>query len=1336
MWRHHAIRLGRSFWRILLLLLLLIVLVSLPILAILGSETGSRWVLEQGLGVQKTLTMRYQSGTFLGGLELADVHLKTSKLDLQIRHVLARWSLLQLLRAEIQLEQLQVQGASLHLLTPPTHQPTHLPILVIPVRVVLHDVRLEQAELWSYGATRPQTLDRLTLKGYWVGARLRLHDLQADQAVIGHLQLKGSVRMIGNYPVEATGRLTYKPFQAQGWQPVDLQLSKEIANLDVKLASKGPLTATASGHIQPLLPDLPYRARLQWQPLSLPWWPEQALASRGGNLEVTGDKHGLRALGQAQLSGKQLPPGQYEVKGATNWQSATIDYFKFNGLGGKLQASGDVNWHEGIAWKLSAQLQQIDLARQWPVPRMALPVLTGKLESKGRATAKGSEVTASARLAGGESWDVQEKGNSWLWDLKSAQQVQARWSNVARDVPGLESLRSGKGALDFKGSLKDYRLTLGTDLQSPRLPAGQWAGEISGGDRHINIEHLDYNGDAGHLNVAGELDVGPVLSWQGALVLGDFSTAWLSENWSGQFTGHLTGRGQWGQQVREIHIEESHLTGSLREQPLLVDGPVDVRLPEGHWPEVWSHGLKAAWGENEVQATGGLRAGQWDLQSRLQLRNVTALVPQLQGSVQGTLALKGEERLPDVQADLSGERFGVPALRAHDFSLQAEMLRLGEAQSQITLHANGMTTAGGASYGAVNATLAGTREAHHLQWQAGDEQLKANGTLTGGLNAETFDWKGALETGQVVLPSMTWQQDQPAAMAWSQTSHQLQLAPHCWSSAEAHLCSKEEMLVGPVGKIDLSLEGLRAERLASLMPEGLRVTGLIAGGVRGGWREGEHPALTGELHADKGELQLTRDEPLPPLVLGYDRVALTLEAAEQLHLQFDLVSADIGQGRMLAELNPYDETRALSGTVSLKGLRLDVFQPFFPALSTLAGAVSADGRLQGTLRQPEFWGSVQLADGEVALHQLPVHIHDINSRIDVKGNAADINGSMKSGEGTANLTGHADWAEQPRLTLGLKGERFELRQQPQLLAEIDPDLNLVVVPGQIDLTGTVRVPMGRLNLKPLTDKAVPLSSDVRIVSTEEGERARIVSATQNWVVNADISVLLGDDVFFHGYGVNGRLMGGLRLRQQGKRGLEANGEVELDKDSRYDAYGQRLQIRRGRLIFAGNLTQPGLDVEAVREIDSKVVGVRVEGRANAPEATLFSDTAMSQEEIISYLVLGRPLDTSGKAEGGNGNLAAAAAAIKLGATGGAGLTTQIGETLGITDLAVDAEGSGDDTQFTVSGYLSPKLYLRYGVGIFTPVNSATIRYKINAKLYLEAVSSLENAIDLFYNLRF
>jgi translocation and assembly module TamB len=69
-------------------------------------------------------------------------------------------------------------------------------------------------------------------------------------------------------------------------------------------------------------------------------------------------------------------------------------------------------------------------------------------------------------------------------------------------------------------------------------------------------------------------------------------------------------------------------------------------------------------------------------------------------------------------------------------------------------------------------------------------------------------------------------------------------------------------------------------------------------------------------------------------------------------------------------------------------------------------------------------------------------------------------------------------------------------------------------------------------------------------------------------------------------------------------------------------------------------------------------------------------------------------------------------------------------------LAVDAEGVGNDTQVNVTGYITPDLYLRYGVGVFTPVNKLTLRYQINRRLYVEASSALEKAVDVFYNWRF
>ena len=182
-----------------------------------------------------------------------------------------------------------------------------------------------------------------------------------------------------------------------------------------------------------------------------------------------------------------------------------------------------------------------------------------------------------------------------------------------------------------------------------------------------------------------------------------------------------------------------------------------------------------------------------------------------------------------------------------------------------------------------------------------------------------------------------------------------------------------------------------------------------------------------------------------------------------------------------------------------------------------------------------------------------------------------------------------------------------------------------------------------------------------------------------------------------------------------------------------------MQIRRGNLLFAGSIAQPAVDIEAIKEIDSKVVGVRVEGRANAPTLTLFADSAMTQDEMLGYLLLGRPLYQEGQLNlggGGNDSALLASAALSFGIKGGQGIAGDIGNAIGVKNVTLDAEGSGDDTRFTVSGYLSPRLYLRYGVGVFTPVNKVTLRYKLNQNLYLEAVSSLESALDLFYNFKF
>ena len=60
----------------------------------------------------------------------------------------------------------------------------------------------------------------------------------------------------------------------------------------------------------------------------------------------------------------------------------------------------------------------------------------------------------------------------------------------------------------------------------------------------------------------------------------------------------------------------------------------------------------------------------------------------------------------------------------------------------------------------------------------------------------------------------------------------------------------------------------------------------------------------------------------------------------------------------------------------------------------------------------------------------------------------------------------------------------------------------------------------------------------------------------------------------------------------------------------------------------------------------------------------------------------------------------------------------------------------EGTQVVVSGTIAPNLRVSYGVGVFSPVNTLTLRYQLTSRLALSAMRSLENALDLFYTFEF
>lgn len=147
---------------------------------------------------------------------------------------------------------------------------------------------------------------------------------------------------------------------------------------------------------------------------------------------------------------------------------------------------------------------------------------------------------------------------------------------------------------------------------------------------------------------------------------------------------------------------------------------------------------------------------------------------------------------------------------------------------------------------------------------------------------------------------------------------------------------------------------------------------------------------------------------------------------------------------------------------------------------------------------------------------------------------------------------------------------------------------------------------------------------------------------------------------------------------QDKQGLGLNGQINIP-DGRFHAYGQDLIVRKGELLFSGPPDQPLLNIEAIRNPDATeddvIAGVRVTGSADQPKAEIFSDPVMSQQEALSYLLRGQGL-SSGQSD----SAAMTSMLIGMGVAQSGQVVGKIGETFGVSNLALDTEGVGDSSR--------------------------------------------------------
>lgn len=953
---------------------------------------------------------------------------------------------------------------------------------------------------------------------------------------------------------------------------------------------------------------------------------------------------------------------------------------------GDVQATLDLNQHRVLLAPLRYALDGGKLKIE--ALTLKSPEAAGALNANGEIQLDAKPVSATLAL----NWDGVE---------------------LPADLAGQALATHGK--LDFAGSAEKFHSQGTLSIGPPGKPA-DLALNVDGTPETITLKQLALvqstkGGAKGGLDAQGTVTLKPALGWRLTAKANQLDPGAFAADWPGALNFDLATDGTMTDQGPDATIKLAGLGGTLRKRP--VSGSADLSIK----PEFVVDGtLALASGKSRVDVTGRGGAGQTDATIKLAIASLGDWLPDAGGRVDGDFRVQGKWPKLAVAGSANGSGIASGTTQVGSLQLRVDVPEIQPPRGSVNLKA-AKVAAGGLTFDSLDLDAGGTQQAHELKLAATGAPLSAALALSGGAK-DDGRWNGALKALDLdVKDAPKLALEQPAPLAWD--GKRFDAGEICLAGGGPRLC-----VAGNGGADGTFAARYRIEQLPLALITRLAAPDapFKADGIIGGSGDirGDAGGLSGTatIASDKGSVAYP-DNATQPL-LSYTGFAVDARLSPQ-STHATVRAALDHDGKLDGEVTlsgAPGSAQGLSGRVDLALNSLAFVELLTAEVANVKGRVTANYALAGTTAAPQLSGALTLKEfaAEVPAAGLKLHDGDIAVRA-TDAEHFTLDGTLKSGDGTLKLSGSGGVGATAPLHATIQGQNFLAADIPAAKVLISPDLTIDRDADRLSVGGTVEIPKTDVDLAKLPGGGVAKGSpDVVVTDAEQpapGKPLPVVVA---------VTVKLGDEVKLAGFGLDGKIGGQLRIDQ--RPGKVATGTGTLNVGGTYKAYGQDLTIESGRLLFAGTaLDNPGLDIRAVRTIlgssglgdDNIKAGLMVRGTALVPVLTVFSEPAMEQSDALSYIMTGKPLSGLKSGEGDMVGTAARA----LGSAGGDLLAKGIGARMGV-DAGVSDSSALGGSAFTVGKYLSPKLYLSYGVGLFTPGEVITLRYLFNKRFNFEA----------------
>ena len=352
---------------------------------------------------------------------------------------------------------------------------------------------------------------------------------------------------------------------------------------------------------------------------------------------------------------------------------------------------------------------------------------------------------------------------------------------------------------------------------------------------------------------------------------------------------------------------------------------------------------------------------------------------------------------------------------------------------------------------------------------------------------------------------------------------------------------------------------------------------------------------------------------------------------------------------------------------------LAVLAPWLGTDAKLAGRIDVDVAVSGTGADPRVNGTVTAGNLAVREPQSGFEINQAQVRLRLAGHSLAIERfdartpwtvPAAARERFRNVKEPADGGHltaQGSIDLAARTGNLVLHAENAVVSQLASRFVAVSGDARIATTREGLAITGDLTADPVWVGALPTappspSEDIVVVRKQEAPAAESAGKASE-PMTVDLHVKLGRNVYFVGRGLDTRLTGDIRLSGQVGGAIRAVGSIRTIGGT-YKGYGQDLAVERGVIVFNGALDNPQLNVLALRKGLPVEAGVEVLGTIARPRVRLVSTPDVPEPEKLSWLVLGR--SASDATLGDSAVMMAAARALLGNNNPGSDLTKRFG----------------------------------------------------------------------------